>query len=53
MKFAKLNPSEKSTSNQFAKLNPRDFFFRIRLSFTLGSLYQLTVDMSKTYITKT
>ena len=26
-KFAKLNRCEKSTGNQFAKLNPHDFFF--------------------------
>ena len=42
-KFAKLNPREKSTCSQFAKLNSRDFlFFFSRISktfiFTLGSL---------------
>ena len=26
LRFAKINPSEKSTGNQFAKLNPREIF---------------------------
>ena len=49
-KFAKLNPSEKSTGSQFTKLNPREnaSFFRIS-KFLHSVFYKLTMVMSKIF----
>ena len=49
-KFAKLNPSEKSTGSQFTKLNQREnaSFFRIS-KFLHSVFYKLTMVMSKIF----